>query len=179
MHASCRSALTRWRCGRRGPSLPLAMRRALTSAVLLFIATVSAAAPNASPEGYWLTASGHGIIEITRCGAGDTLCGKLAWFRVEPGDPNTQGLDLKNPNPAERSRPLCGATFMYGFKPTAPDHWEDGMVYDAESGNTYHATLMLRPDGKLELHGYIGIPLFGRSEIWTRFTAPIPSCPGR
>jgi uncharacterized protein (DUF2147 family) len=148
--------------------------------VALLVAAVPAvaAAPNVSPLGYWRTADGNGIIEIARCGADDTLCGKLAWFRISPDDPNPQGLDLKNPNPAERSRPLCGITFMYGFKPTASDQWDDGVIYDAESGNTYHAKMTLRPDGNLDLHGYIGISLFGRSEIWTRFTPPVPPCPG-
>jgi uncharacterized protein (DUF2147 family) len=148
--------------------------------VALLVAAVPpcAAAPQSSPEGYWRTAGGNGIIDIARCGADDTLCGKLAWFRITPDDPNPQGLDLKNPNPAERSRLLCGITFMYGFKPAAPDQWDGGFVYDPETGNTYHAKMTLRPDGNLDLHGYIGISLFGRSEIWTRFTPPAPSCPG-
>jgi uncharacterized protein (DUF2147 family) len=146
--------------------------------LLVVTAPAAAATPNVSPEGYWRTAGGNGIIEIARCGADDTLCGKLAWFHIDSDDPDQQGLDLKNPDPAERNRSLCGITFMYGFKPTAPDHWDGGMVYDADSGNTYHAMMTLRPDGKLDLHGYIGISLFGRSEIWTRFAPPLPSCPG-
>ena len=147
--------------------------------LLLGSTIAAAAAPGAAPEGYWRTAGGDGIIEIARCGADDTLCGKIAWFRIDPDDPNPQGLDLKNPDPSRRSRSLCGLTFMYGFKPAAPSQWDGGAVYDAESGKTYNATMTLRPDGKLDLHGYIGISLFGRSEIWTRFTQPVPSCPGR
>ena len=147
-------------------------------ALLVTAAPAGAAATSASAEGYWRTAGGNGIVEIARCGADGTLCGKLAWFKIDPDDPNPQGLDLKNPDPAQRNRSLCGITFMYGFRPTAADHWDGGAVYDAESGNTYHAMMTLRPDGKLDLHGYIGISLFGRSEIWTRFTQPVPSCPG-
>ncbi|MFZ2005464.1 MAG: DUF2147 domain-containing protein [Stellaceae bacterium] len=156
------------------------MHKLPIAVVLLLLALVAtgAAAPNASPEGYWRTAGGNGVIEITRCSTKDMLCGKLAWFRITPDDPNPQGLDFKNPDPARRNRSLCGLTFMYGFKPAAPGHWDGGMVYDAESGNTYHATIALRPDGKLDLHGYIGISLLGRSEIWTRFDQPIPPCPG-
>jgi uncharacterized protein (DUF2147 family) len=162
-------------------SLVCSMRKLPLFAVLLLAVAPAAraAAPNASAEGYWRTADGGGIIEIARCGADGTLCGKLAWFKIDPGDPNPQGLDLKNPDPAERRRSLCGMTFMYGFKPVAQGYWDGGMVYDAESGNTYHATMTVRPDGSLDLHGYIGISLFGRSEVWTRFTQPVPSCPGR
>ncbi len=148
--------------------------------LLLLVPTTSgSAAPSGSPEGYWRTAGGDGIIEISRCGADDTLCGKIAWFQIAPDDPNPQGLDLKNPDPARRTRPLCGLTLMYGFKPRAAGHWDGGQVYDAKSGNTYDATMTLQPDGKLDLHGYIGISLLGRSEIWTRINQPIPPCPGR
>ena len=155
------------------------MRKLAAAVVLLLLALIAAGAspPNASPEGFWRTAGGHGIIEIARC-ADDTLCGKLAWFSIDPDDPNPEGLDLKNPDPAKRNRRLCGLIFMYGFKPAAPEKWNGGMVYDAESGNSYHATMALRPDGKLDLHGYIGISLFGRSEIWTRVDQPIPPCSG-
>lgn len=189
MHTGCRSRrvrLIRWRAAlshrrlhRPIYSLSRLMRKLPLILVMFAAAAAYAASPDASPEGHWKTAGGNGIIEIVRCGADGMLCGKLAWFRITPDDPNPQGLDLKNPNPAERKRSLCGLTFMYGFKPAAAGHWDDGVVYDAESGNTYRATMAMRPDGSLDLHGYIGISLFGRSEIWTRLTQPVPSCPGR
>lgn len=154
------------------------MRKRLSPVLLFFGLAMSAtAASGASPEGFWRTAGGNGIIQITICGADGTLCGKLAWFRIKPDNPNPKGLDLKNPDPAQRNRPLCGLTFMYGFKPAGEERWAGGAIYDLENGNTYNATMALRPDGKLDLHGYIGISLLGRSEIWTRVTQPVPSCP--
>ena len=157
------------------------MRDLLKPAVLLLsvMALTGATAANSPPEGNWLTAKKDGIISIFRCGGGDTLCGRLAWFRIDPGDPNPQGLDLKNPDPTRRSQPLCGLVFMSGFAPAGPDNWENGIVYDAESGKTYHATMRLQADGALRLSGYIGISLFGRSEVWTRYTERLPSCPSR
>jgi uncharacterized protein (DUF2147 family) len=158
------------------------MQRLLTSTLLLLVAAAvpgAATAAEPSPEGYWLTEKKQGIVQIYRCGS-DMLCGKIVWFRIKPESPNPQGLDLKNPDPAQRNRSLCGLAFMSGFKPTTPPgSWEDGRIYDAESGDTYHATLQLRADGTLSLHGYIGIPLFGASEVWTRDTQPLPACPGR
>ena len=138
------------------------------------------ATPGSSPEGSWLTEKKSGIVEVFRCSAGDDeLCGRLVWFRIKPDDPNPQGLDLKNPDPALRTRSLCGLMFMYGFKPAAADLWDGGAVYNAEDGNTYHATLKLLPDGTLSLHGYIGISLIGASEVWTRQMQPVPPCPTR
>ena len=176
MHASCRKCTP---CAGRRRHRRNRLPRWLAASILVVAAAVltDAAAADISPEGFWLTAQKNGIIEIVRCG--ETLCGKLAWFRIRPDDPNPRGLDLKNPDPDRRNQPLCGLTFMYGFRAAGRDSWEEGTVYDPDSGNTYHATMKIRPDGTLDLHGYIGISLFGRSEVWTRFTDPLPTCPTR
>src|ERR1700722_11477200 len=139
-----------------------------------------AAAPGSSIEDRWLSEKKNAIVEIFRCAGGDTLCGRVVWFRINPDKPNPQGLDLKNSDPALRTRPICGLTVMYGFKAVAePDRWEGGMIYDPEGGNTYHATMNLQADGTLHLRGYIGISLIGASQVWTRYTQPLPSCPTR
>ncbi len=155
------------------------MRKFVKLIVLLVGAgtLTGAGTPRTTPEGHWLTENKAGIIDIFRCG--DTLCGRLAWFRIDPKDPNPQALDLKNPDPARRTQPLCGLVFLHGFKPADDDSWDDGMVYDPESGKTYHATMKLEQDGALRLRGYIGIPLLGRSEVWTRYSQPVPTCPSR
>ena len=145
---------------------------------LCAVALTAAAQPGASPEGRWLTQRKHGIVEIYRC-AGDALCGRLAWFTVEPGDPNPQGLDLRNPDPAKRNRSLCGLVFMTEFKPAGRNTWEDGTLYDPESGKTYNGTITLEADGRLRLRGYIGVPLLGASNVWTRHSGPVPPCPER
>jgi len=143
---------------------------------LCAFALVAATQPGASPEGRWLTEKKNGIVEIFRCsGGGDILCGRLLWFRLKPGGSN---LDVSNPDPKQRNRPLCGLVFMSGFRPDDPNNWEDGRVYNSDDGNTYHATMRLQPDGTLRLHGYILVTLIGASEIWTRHTGPVPACPG-
>jgi uncharacterized protein (DUF2147 family) len=136
-----------------------------------------AGAAGPSVPGRWLTENKSGVVDIFPCGG--QLCGKLVWFRIKPDDPNPEALDLRNPDPARRSQPLCGLVFMHGFKSTALNDWEDGNIYDPESGNTYHGEMRLEPDGTLRLRGYIGISLIGRSEVWTRYTQPLPSCPTR
>ena len=109
---------------------PLAAR--LFGRVLLLVAPVTAAAQTDSPLGTWLTEKKSGIVELYRCNNGDTLCGRLVWFKIKPDDPNPQGLDLNDPDPARRNQSLCGLKFMYGFKSTEPNSWEDGSVYDPD-----------------------------------------------
>lgn len=155
------------------------MRLLIVWAVLLAwaVSRAGAAAPEPSPEGLWLTENKDGVVEIYRCG--DRLCGKLAWLRLKPGGENPRALDINNPDPTRRDQPLCGLAFMQDFRMAGPTDWEDGSIYDPRSGDTYHTTLALQPDGALRLRGYIGISLFGRSEVWTRYTQPLPSCPTR
>jgi uncharacterized protein (DUF2147 family) len=52
------------------------------------------------------------------------------------------------------------------------DEWSGGEILDPENGKTYRATLKLIDGGqKLVVRGYVGLPLFGRSQTWVRRTA--------
>src|SRR5262249_39540050 len=103
---------------RRALSMALFARSFLAFALATFgFSAIASAAPDASPEGYWLTEKKSGIVQIFRCwGGSQDLCGKLVWFRLKPEDHNPNGVDLLNADPAQRNRPLCGLMFMYGFK---------------------------------------------------------------
>jgi len=145
------------------------------------VALAAATQPGASPEGRWLTQRKHGIIEIYRCGGDGTLCGRLVWFTVEAGEPNPnpEGFDRHNPDPARRNRPLCGLVFMTGFKPAGDNSWENGVLYDPETGKTYRGNLSMQADGTLRLRGYIAVPLLGETNVWTRHTGAVPPCPSK
>ena len=43
-----------------------------------------------------------------------------------------------------------------------------GQIYNGENGKTYNANISLQPDGTLRLRGYVGSPMFGETQIWTR-----------
>jgi uncharacterized protein (DUF2147 family) len=46
--------------------------------------------------------------------------------------------------------------------------WENGEIYDPESGKTYSCNMKMETADKLNIRGYIGISLIGRTEVWTR-----------
>jgi uncharacterized protein (DUF2147 family) len=51
------------------------------------------------------------------------------------------------------------------------DEWSGGEILDPESGKTYRARMKLIDGGRrLVIRGYIGLPLFGRSQTWVRRT---------
>ena len=140
--------------------------------ILFSVATLAGSASAQAPEsamlGHWQDPSG-GILEVYRC---DTaLCIRLEAFSEAPPKPN----DSLNPDPAQRSRPLCGMVIGQGFHLEDPSHAEGGTLYDPKSGKTYKGSLML--DGaSLKLRGYIGIKAFGRSAVWARAAPGFKPC---
>ena len=49
-----------------------------------------------------------------------------------------------------------------------PGEWKGGDIYDPESGKTYSSYMFLKDKNTLKVRGYVGISLFGRTEVWTR-----------
>jgi uncharacterized protein (DUF2147 family) len=69
--------------------------------------------------------------------------------------------DLKN-------KLLLGMTIMQGMKQKG-DAYEGGQILDPDNGKVYKCKLKLDETGnKLEVRGFIGISLFGRSQTWVR-----------
>ncbi|HEX3797314.1 MAG TPA: DUF2147 domain-containing protein [Verrucomicrobiae bacterium] len=76
--------------------------------------------------------------------------------------------DRYNPNPKLRDRPVIGIELMTEFVYARKNLWDEGKIYDPETGKTYKCKMILKSPNKLEVHGYIGISLFGRTVTWTR-----------
>jgi uncharacterized protein (DUF2147 family) len=110
--------------------------------------------------GNWATADGS-VVTVASCGT--EVC--LTIVKVNPGAPVT--TDAKNPEASLRSRSLCGLRIGSGFKAEGTDAASGGHLYDPKSGRTYSGKFWLKGD-ELNLRGYIGVSLFGRSEVWKR-----------
>ena len=115
--------------------------------------------------GSWANPNGQDHILIYK--KGNKYYGKLDWIKYpndEQGKPKT---DKNNPDPALRSRPDLGLELLKDFVYDGDNVYNDGTVYDPKNGKTYSCKMTL--DGNnLKIRGYIGISLFGRSEVWTR-----------
>src|SRR6476620_6001908 len=69
---------------------------------------------------------------------------------------------------AEKGAPVLGLALIKGMRRTG-DSYENGTIMDPRDGSVYRALMRLSPDGnKLEVRGYLGISLFGRSQVWNR-----------
>jgi uncharacterized protein (DUF2147 family) len=61
-----------------------------------------------------------------------------------------------------------GMVLMKDFEYDAKNVWDDGEIYDPKSGKTYSCKMTLIDPDRLEVRGYIGISLIGRTDNWTR-----------
>lgn len=62
-----------------------------------------------------------------------------------------------------------------GFIVVDARHAEEGHIYDPKSGDTFAASMAMDGD-TLRLRGYMGIKLFGKTEVWQRVAAPPGTC---
>ena len=117
--------------------------------------------------GYWLTANERGVIHIMDCKHSESgepsLCGKIHWI-IEGG----LQKDVHNEDESLRDRPMCGLKLMGDFEPDGENEWEAGFIYKADDGEMYDANIELQEDGTLRLRGYVGLSMFGKTQIWTR-----------
>lgn len=64
---------------------------------------------------------------------------------------------------------FLGMQIMWDMKQVSPDTWLGGKVLDPESGKEYKCKVTVEPgNDKLNVRGYIGITLLGRTQTWVR-----------
>jgi uncharacterized protein (DUF2147 family) len=127
---------------------------------------VAQAEPGDKIIGTWLVSSGKAKIEISRYG--NKYGGKVAWMR-EPNDKSGQPKkDSKNPDPAKRNNPRLGLNLLLGFAYSGNGKYEEGTIYDPENGRTYKCIMTLADDQTLNVRGYIGFSLIGRTDTWKK-----------
>jgi uncharacterized protein (DUF2147 family) len=115
--------------------------------------------------GKWITAEGKATVEIYK--SGNTYSGKMIALK-EPKNPDgTDKLDVKNPDEAKRTRPLIGLNIMSGLTFKGDNSYEDGAIYAPDSGKTYKLKATFKGQ-TLDLRGFVGISLIGRTQVWTR-----------
>ena len=141
------------------------MKKHLLSFVVLMLLATCAWSQSMSPVGVWTNEEGKAKFEIYECG--DKLCGKIISLQ-EPLKNGKPKIDENNPDKKLQSRPLQGLVFLKAFEFDGDNMWDEGTIYDPESGKTYSCYMKVLSKDKMEVKGYIGISLIGRSQTWTR-----------
>ncbi|TDQ75957.1 uncharacterized protein DUF2147 [Sphingobacterium yanglingense] len=135
------------------------MRQLLFSFVAL-VFTMTCYAQSKDPiVGTWLNPSGEGKVEIYE--SNGKFFGKLYLVK------DKSKKDAQNPDEKLRSRALNGVVILNNFTKKGTSY-EGGEIYDPKSGKTYSCKMKLKGNDALDIRGFIGISMFGRSETWTR-----------
>ena len=140
----------------------------LVAAALLIHA---AAFAQATPVGLWKTIDDEtkkekSLIRVSETGG--VLTGTLEKF-LDPATKPDVVCDKCSDERKDKS--ILGMTLVRNVKKNANDAalWDGGDILDPNNGKVYKARLKPVDGGqKLEVRGYIGVPMIGRTQTWVR-----------
>ncbi len=141
----------------------------LAAAALAFAAVAATAQPAASPVGLWKniddeTKQPKALIRIVDNNG--VLSGKIEKILTEKTDAVCDKC-----TDARKDKPVLGMTILEGLKrnATEADLFDGGHILDPNNGKVYRSQMRLSDGGrKLDVRGYIGLPLLGRTQTWLR-----------
>ena len=142
--------------------------------VMTFVALALAPAPAGSAAddtaaGFWQQADqdGHVGAWFYFSLVNGLYQGRLVKLFHEPGEQDSADVCAKCVG-KEKNAPLLGLTIVKGMRRDGRNY-EDGTILDPRDGKVYHAQMELSADGqKLSVRGYLGVPLLGQTQVWTR-----------
>ncbi|HET7794022.1 MAG TPA: DUF2147 domain-containing protein [Rhizobacter sp.] len=120
-----------------------------------------------APLGRWLTESGNLEVEIAPCAEppAGTLCGKVVRVLANRSM-SAPGQEMQ---PAD-TRPALGMTLLSGLTASGEGEYR-GTIYNRENAKHYSVKLTPVEPAQLLVRGYVGLPLFGKTQVWRR---PLP-----
>ena len=144
------------------------MRRLAIAAAALALCS-AAYAQEASPVGVWKTIDDQtgkpkSLVRISE--ANGEYRGKVEKLFREPGEEQNPKCDKCEG--ALKDQPILGMTIITGMKKDG-DEYNGGRILDPGNGKVYKSKMSLDDGGKkLNVRGYIGVPMLGRTQTWLR-----------
>lgn len=141
--------------------------RVVVGAAAVFVSLVAVAQD--SPVGLWknvddVTGKPKALVRITE--ANGVFSGKIEQLIREPSE--EQNPLCTKCEGANKDQPILGMMILVGLKKNG-EEYSGGTILDPNNGKVYKSRLKLEDSGKkLNVRGYIGLPLLGRSQTWLR-----------
>ena len=147
------------------------MKTSISAVLFVLLSAVArfAVADVNSPTGLWKTIDDktgkeRSFVRITENNG--VFEGKVEKIYDQPGD-DPQHL-CKECEGERKDKPIIGMTILWGLKKDG-EQYAGGEILDPKNGSIYRAKMKLLEGGKkLEVRGFIGVSLFGRSQTWLR-----------
>ncbi|MTG98384.1 MULTISPECIES: DUF2147 domain-containing protein [Myroides] len=140
------------------------MRNSFLTIVFLFVAVCTANAQGI--VGKWKTIDDStgkekSIVEIYE--KDGKYYGKVAKL-LNPSKPNPKCEKCEGD---EKGAPIEGLVIIKGLQKKG-EEYTGGKITDPESGKQYKCTVKLNGKDKLDVRGYVGISLMGRTQTWVK-----------
>ncbi len=135
---------------------------------LTFLASASVSAQSTDPAiGIWKTID-------------DKTNQPASLIKIEEVNGSLEGIIIKTfPRPNEtplvscnlckdelKDKPIIGLKIMSGLKQEKPGVWAGGKILDPKEGEYYKVKLSTEDGKKMDVRGYIGVPMLGRTQVW-------------
>ena len=153
------------------------LKATLVTVGLLFIApSIFASESSVPPVGLWKTiddVSGKpkALVQLWQ-GSDNKLYGKILKVFPRPGvELNPVCKECKD---NRHNQPINGMVFLENLKQSNKNaiEWTGGKILDPKNGKSYNCSLQIADGGeKLNVRGYLGLPLFGRTQTWVKESA--------
>ncbi len=142
---------------------------ALLALMLPLAAFAQNVSPQSTPVGKWHTIDDKtgkvkSLVQIYQTSDG-TLQAKILELINSDKGPNAVCDECDG---ARHNKPIVGMVIAWGLKQDG-DTWKDGQILDPKSGKIYSAKMSPSEDGRtLDVRGYRGFSLLGRTQTWQR-----------
>ena len=126
----------------------------------IFAGAPAAGSGEAFAQGRWLTESGNLEVDIGPCN--EALCGTVVKV-LGNRSMSKPGATMQ----AADARPAMGMKILTDFTAVGAGELK-GQIYNRENGKTYDCRLSQESPDRLKVRAYKFLPLFGKTQIWTR-----------
>ena len=144
------------------------MNKTLIAASLAFIA--GSAFAQMSPVGVWKTIDDKTNTERAQVRVtdnGGVLTGRIE--KLLAGSTMTPDAKCDKCDDDRKDKPVVGLDIVRGVKKGDGDLWEGGTILDAGEGKVYKVRMTPIEGGKkMEVRGFVGMPMLGRTQVWIR-----------
>ena len=149
------------------------MQKTLTALALLASLTAGSAWAQTTPVGLWKTIddktkSERALVRISE--SGGVFSGRIEKLLAADAKPDAKCDKCEDDR---KDKPIVGMEIVRGVKKAQGDNsdntWDGGTILDSAEGKVYKVRMQPADGGKkLEVRGYVGMPMLGRTQTWVR-----------
>ena len=137
----------------------------LLTFIIILATSFSFAADRSNYLGIWFNEEKDAVMEIKN--SDGFISGCVVWLK-EPTKEGKSRTDIHNSDSQLRTHPVLGLEILKKFTIKQNGSLGGGTIYDPKSGKTYQCIITFKDQNRLNIRGYIGHPMIGRTALWTR-----------